>query len=316
MAVLDPRANDSFIAVNRLLKAGAPVLRAKGPMPGVGGLWPAGAFLVASGTAGLREAVESLGLEVATFDGAPPGDAARLRAPRVGVYHAWGGNADEGWTRWVLEQFEFPYVSVHDRDIRAGNLQAQYDVIVLPDATYEEMLNGLAAGSMPPEYTGGMTARGVANLEAFVASGGTLVALDRAAGLPLSAFELPVRNVTAGLRESEFYAPGTLVRLDVDPSNPLAYGMPPEAAAFLSHSPAFAIGAAASADVVAAYPTRDLLVSGWLIGESMIAGRAAVVDATLGRGRVVLLGFGAQRRGQAHGTFKFLFNSLLISSLE
>ena len=317
LVVLDPRANDSFIAVNRLLKAGAPVLRAKGPMPGVGGVWPAGAFLVASGTAGLREAVQSLGLEVAMIDKAPPGDASRLRLPRIGVrHHAWGGNVDEGWTRWVLEQFEFPYVSVHDAEIRAGNLQAMHDVIVLPDATYEEMLNGLGGGKHASWSTGGMTARGVANLEAIVKAGGTLVALDRATSLPLSAFDLPIRNVTARLRNSEFYVPGTIVRLKVDPSNPLAYGMPAEAAAFLMHSPAFAIDPGASADVAAAYPTHDLLMSGWLLGEPMIAGRAAVVDAVLGRGQVVLLGFGAQHRGQTHGTFKFLFNSFLMSNLR
>src|SRR5579872_2853192 len=112
---------------------------------------------------------------------------------------------DEGWTRWILEQFEFPYTSVFDRDVRAGNLHATFDVILLPDATYDSMLKGMAPGSMPDAYTGGMTARGVANLLQFVKDGGTLVAMDRAAELPLAAFNLPIRNVTDGLSQNDFY---------------------------------------------------------------------------------------------------------------
>ena len=124
---------------------------------------------------------------------------------------------DEGWTRWLLEQFEFPYTSAFDRDIRAGNLRAKFDVIVLPDATYDQMLNGMPPGSMPDVYTGGMTARGVSNLYEFTAAGGTLVAMDRAAELPLTTFGLPLRNVTAGVSETDgvrtLRRPGELERL-------------------------------------------------------------------------------------------------------
>jgi hypothetical protein len=323
---IDPRANDAFIAVNRLMKAGDSVLRASAPLQMNGATWPPGAFLVdvAAGPGGqnTRARIDQLatGLELA-IAGAPASAApsTRLRAPRIGLYHAWGGNIDEGWTRWVLEQFEFAFTSLHDADIRAGNLRAKYDVIVLPDATYEQMLNGLAPGSMPPEYTGGMTALGVGNLEAFVSAGGTLVALDRATSLPLTGFDLPIRNVTARLRSSDFYVPGTIVRLSVDPSAPVAYGMPAEAAAFLIHSPAFSLdstGGGTAGTIVGRYPTSGLLMSGWLLGEQVIAGRAAVVQAALGKGQVVLLGFGVQHRGQSQGTFKLLFNSLLNSSLE
>jgi hypothetical protein len=326
---IDPRANDAFIAVNRLVKAGDVVFRASAPLRVNDETWPPGAFLVdvaASGRgtdgqstrARVDQLATSLGLAIgsAPTAGASPVNTMKLRAPRIGVYHAWGGNIDEGWTRWVLEQFEFPFTSLHDADIREGNLRAKYDAIVLPDATYEQMLNGLAPGSMPPEYTGGMTARGVGNLEAFVSAGGTLVALDRATSLPLTGFDLPIRNVTARLRNSDFYVPGTVVRLSVDPSAPLAFGMPAEAAAFLSHSPAFSLDSPGAGTIVARYPVRGLLMSGWLLGEPVIAGRAAVVQAALGKGQVVLLGFDVQHRGQAQGTFKLLFNSLLNSSLE
>ncbi|HZP47096.1 MAG TPA: M14 family zinc carboxypeptidase [Vicinamibacterales bacterium] len=263
---LDPHQNDSYLAINRLLKAGTPVRWANRVL---------------------------------------------TTAPRVGVYHAWGGNMDEGWTRWVLEQFEFPYARVFDRDVRAGNLRSRFDVVLLPDATYEQMLHGVPPGSLPDAYTGGMTDAGMRNLKAFVEAGGTLVGMDRAADLPLHLFDLPIRNVTAEAGEADFYIPGSILRIAVDPSNPIGHGMPAEAAAFFVNSPAFEVQPREGVEVVARYPASNLLLSGWLLGERVIAGRAAVVRARVGSGHVVLLGFRTEHRGQPHGTFKLLFNAIL-----
>lgn len=330
--VLDPRANDAVIAVNRLLKAGDAVFRAS--TADVDPSWPAGAFVVPPGTgteARLVEAARELGLSVQTVDQPPAGDVLKLKPPRIGLYHAWGGNMDEGWTRWILEKFEFPYTSIYDKDVRAGALRAKFDVIVLPDASYQSMLTGLAPGSMPEEYVGGMTLRGVANLYDFVASGGTLVAMDSAAELPIAAFGLPLRNVTANQQESQFFIPGTLLRVKVDPAHPVAYGMPSEVDAFFIHSPAFAVGyprnrfedqggepskPPAGITTVASYPEKDLLRSGWLLGERIIQNRSAVIEASIEKGRVVLLGFRVQHRGQPHATFKLLFNSLYLGAAE
>jgi hypothetical protein len=308
---IDPRVNDAYIVVNRLLSDRTAVYRSVNPVRVSGEEWPAGTFLVPSGNRFDWHKATSLGLNI----GIGPTESIatwRVQAPRIGVYHGWGGNMDEGWTRWLLEQFEFPYSSVFDRDVRAGNLPARFDVIVLPDATYDQMLNGEASGTMPDAYTGGMTARGVSNLREFVAGGGTLVAMDRAAELPVTAFALPVENVAIG-RESDVYVPGSILRLRVDPSHPVAYGMPPDAAAFFVNSPAFALTAPSDRiRVVAEYPTRDLLMSGWLLGERTIAGRAAIVEASVEKGRVILLGFRTQHRGQSHGTYKLLFNAILL----
>ena len=317
---LDPRANDTFIAVNRLLKAGDAVYRARSAVRVGDAEWPAGTFLVPPGdgtAARLDQAARTFGLNVGALDQVPA-NLLLVKAPRIGLYHAWGGNTDEGWTRWLLEQFEFPYIRLHDADIRAGNLHATYDVIVLPDASYDQMLNGLTPGSMPREYTGGMARDGVANLREFTALGGTLVAMGHAADLPLASFGLPVRNVTAGMGESDFYIPGAILKLKVDPTNPIAYGMPADSAAFFMQSPAFEVrpGGLESVRSVAAYPARDVLMSGSALGERVIAGQAAVVEATVDRGRLVLLGFPAQHRGQPHGTFKLLFNSLLLGASE
>ena len=332
--VIDPRSNNAATAVNRLLRAGQTVYRAAAAVRFSRRDWPAGTFLVESGSA-THDRIETetaeLGLSVATLDAPMPGELWHLTMPRIGMYHGWGGNVDEGWTRWLLEQYEFPYTRVHDREIRAGDLRARYDVIVLPDASYDRMLRGLSLDRMPPQYTGGMTPAGVANLHAFVEAGGTLVAMDSAAELPLKTFDLPVRDVTENLEEADLYIPGSILQLNVDPSHPVAYGMPARAAAFLARSPAFSVGLPAgrneqstsitpgspgSVTVAAEYPSSDLLMSGWLLGEHLIAGQWAVVHARVGEGQVVLLGFRTQHRGQAHGTFKLLFNSLYLGGMR
>jgi hypothetical protein len=315
---IDTRANDAFTAVNRLLAGGETVLRVPSPVTIGGSRWPHGSFAVTArpGTeARVAQALQGLRVTVATLP-AVPVDARQVVRPRIGLYHAWGGNIDEGWTRWLLEQFEFDYQRLHDDRVRAGTLAADFDVIVLPDATYLEMRDGIPSGLLPAELTGGMTAAGVDHLREFVVGGGTLVTMDSAAELPLRAFNLPVRDVTATLPPSSFDIPGSLLRLRVDPAHPLSFGMPSTVAAFFADSPAFEVAAVTRPPRAAAsYPDANLRLSGWVHGETTIAGRSAVLEVRLGRGRVVLLGFRTQHRGQSHGTFKFLFNSLLLSGL-
>ncbi|HSF17150.1 MAG TPA: M14 family metallopeptidase [Vicinamibacteria bacterium] len=318
---LDPRANDAFTVVNRLMKSGASVGRTKQSLFD----WPPGAFVVEAS----RERVEALAREhglVARALDESPADIVPLRLPRIAIYQAWGGNIDEGWTRWVLDQFDFPFTTIHDSDVRAGDLGARFDVIVLPDDGLSSMLSGLDAGTMPPEYIGGMTPEGVYNLYRFTSTGGTLVAMDSASELPVTSFGLAVRDVTRGQDESKFFIPGTILNLDVDNTHPLAWGMAGKAAAFFARSPAFDVGREPTRferqrgiepglpdgyHLVAKYPKDNLLKSGWLMGEGVIAEKAAVVEAPLGDGRVVLLGFRVQHRGQSHQTYKLLFNALL-----
>ncbi|MGH9347124.1 MAG: M14 family metallopeptidase [Vicinamibacterales bacterium] len=331
---IDPRTNEAFIAVNRLLKAGDTVYRSPAPIDGAGRSWPAGTFLVTPGQgtrARLEQAARALGLHVAALDSTPPGEMLRVHAPRVGLYNAWGGNMDEGWTRWVLEQYEFPYTTLRDGDVRAGGLRAKFDVILLPDATYESMVTGLAPGAMPDEYVGGMTPRGVYHLLQFTADGGTLVAQDGSSELPLTIMGLPIRNSVDRLRNNEFYIPGTLLRVTLNTAHPVAWGMPADVAAFFTHSPVFEVGRprgragdARRAEpapptgitVVGSYPAKDVLMSGWLMGEQHLHNKAAIIEATVDKGRVVLLGFRVQHRGQPHATFKLLFNSIYLGASE
>ena len=331
---IDPRTNEAFIAVNRLLKGGDMVYRSTAALDVAGKNWPAGTFVVAAGQgthARVEQTAKALGLTVAALDTNPSGEMVRVKAPRVGLYNAWGGNMDEGWTRWLLEQYEFPFTTLRDKDIRAGNLRAKFDVILLPDASYEQMVSGLAPGTMPEEYVGGMTARGVNNLFQFASDGGTLVAQDSASELPIATFGLPVRNSVASLRNNEFYIPGTLLKMNVNTSSPIAWGMPKEVAGFFTHSPVFEVGrrrgrfddeapapsaAPAGVNVVASYPAKDVLMSGWLMGERYLYNKASVIEAAVDKGHVVLLGFRVQHRAQPHATFKMLFNSIYMGASE
>ncbi len=215
----------------------------------------------------------------------------------------------------MLENFKLPYKSLKDKQIRAGSLNDAYDVIVLPDSSYSSMLNGIRAGTYPAAYTGGMTAAGVANLKSFVDNGGTLVTVNDASELPIKAFNLPVKDLTAGLSSSAYYSPGSVVAGVVDPTNPITYGMAEKTDLYSSTSPAFELTADAPADASTPvkYAATDVLRSGWLLGADVVAGKPDVVKVSQGEGEVVLLGMSVQHRAQAHGTYKLLFNSLYLN---
>jgi hypothetical protein len=227
-----------------------------------------------------------------------------LKQPRIGLYRSWIPNIDEGWTRWTLEQFGFAYTSLHNAEIQAGNLRRAFDVIVIPDQAAAAIDQGYRNGAMPPEYTGGLGADGAKALREFATAGGTLVFLNRATEYAIKQFDLALTTVTG---EKGFYSPGSLLNVQLDPHHPLSYGVPADLAVWGQQSPAWETKLPA----VARYPESGVLASGWLEGEKVIAGRAALVDAPLGTGHVVLFGMQPQYRGQSYLTFKLFFNALL-----
>jgi hypothetical protein len=312
---IDPRVNDGYTAVLALLKAGETVTRTTAPVTTDKGSWPAGTFLVtprAGADQRIKAQAKQLGLTVGSVATMPSATVA-VALPRVALYHGWGGNSDEGWTRYVFDTFKVPYKQLHDADVRAGKLRDSYDTIILPDASYNSMLNGLRAGSLPANYTGGMTPAGVENLKAFVQAGGTLVAINGATQLPIRAFSgFPLTDVTAGVPSTGYYSPGSIVAGVVDNANPLTWGMPATADLYSDGSPAFSVNAGATGvSTPVTYPTSSVLRSGWLLGENVIAGKTAVADVKYGDGHVAMLGISVQHRAESHGTYKVLFNSLL-----
>jgi hypothetical protein len=235
---------------------------------------------------------------------------------------------DEGWTRFVLEQYGFEPKTLDNKAVRAGGLGASFDVIVLPDVTKEVIGTGKPkrdegamrySPELPPEYQGGLEKEGAAALKAFVEMGGTLVALSSATEYVIDELALPVRNGLA--RASDFAIAGSLLRAEVAPGHPVTDGLPAEVAVFQDDALAFDTvlpGPEMERRVLASYPAalQDVLLSGWMRGGEAIARKAAAVALTYGKGKVVLLGFRAQHRAQTPGTFPFLFSALYWSTAK
>ncbi len=326
-----PRSNAAYRAANRLMAQGHTVLVSDATFQVAGRSIPAGAFVVRAGR-GVPDAVQALarefGLDFVGIAAAPTVAMQRLRLPRVGLYKAWHSRVDDqGWTLWLMQQYEFPVDTLHDAQIRAGNL-SHYDAIILPNHPGGQILLGNLPGTMPDEYVGGLGAQGAGALERFVRAGGTLIAFDASTDFPIDQFGLPVRNTVADVPPERFFVPGSLIRTDIATDNPLGFGMQQQVAASYSQSRAFQIvklprageggyeaipeAPAPSVDVVARYAEEDLLMSGWAMGEERyLAGRPALVSVGLGSGRVVLFGFRPQSRGQPRGTYKLVFNAVV-----
>lgn len=241
-------------------------------------------------------------------------DWVEIPPPRIGLYKSHVPNMDEGWTRWVLEQFGFRYSSLRNGDIAAGNLRARLDAIVFPDQAPSQIENGYKAGTMPEEFTGGLDGKAVEALREFAARGGTLIFLNRAADFGVEKLALPVERALRGLSPNDFYCPGSLLNAVLDGAHPLAYGLPAEMAIWMEHSPAWEVPAGSPARTVIRYLSSDLLASGWLLGEKFLANKAAVVECPLGQGRVLLFGMRPQYRGQSWQSFKLLFNALALAA--
>ncbi len=231
----------------------------------------------------------------------------QLRRPRIGLYKSFIPANDEGWTRWLLEQFEFAYTSIGNQDVQAGDLHNRYDVLVFPDQPLSDLLDGYAKGAMPEEFTGGLGDAGARALREFAAQRGTLVFLNRSTAYAAQALGVKAKNVLEGVSNHEFYAPGALLHVVLDTHQRLTLGLPREITIWSEHSPAWEAKGAA----IARYPDAQILASGWLLGGKLLAGRAALVDMSLGKGHVILFGMRPQYRGQSYQTFKLFFNALV-----
>ena len=325
-AALDPRDSDSYALVFGTLRSGTAVRIATAPvsLPD-GGSLPAGTFVaelrLRAGAPTTRghcppPILESL-----------PAGRSVARPPRVALYKPWTASMDEGWTRFVLEQFQVPFTSLTDSMARAGRLRDQYDVILVPDMSLREMRSGMTATQVPPRFAGGLGTAGVRSMVDFVRGGGTLVLLDASSEFATEELGVGVRLITESRRDpavdgprgdaqaaaEPLYAPGSVLRVLVDASHPIARGMPDTAAVYFTNSVTFDVPAGSAVRTIARYPERgeDILLSGFLQGAGAIAGKAAAVEAAVGEGRVVMFGFRPQYRGQSYGTFKMLFNALL-----
>lgn len=237
------------------------------------------------------------------------GDWHEVKRPRIGLYKSWMADIDEGWTRWLFEQFGFVYSSLRNADIQGGNLRARFDAIVFADETAKAIDEGNPADSMPAEFTGGVGPKGAQALREFARAGGTLIFLNRASDYGVETLGIKARNVVAGVPPQEFYSPGSLLNVNLNLRDPLTRGLPEKITIWSEASPVWSVEEGS----VATYPESGVLASGWLLGESDIAGKTAIIHTRYGGGNVVLFGMRPQYRAQSYLTFRLLFNALLLN---
>lgn len=312
--VLSHKPNASFKAINEIFAGGGQVGFAPSKIETAQGE-EIGAIVLTSVDRGKIARIaheEAFGVKaVAT----PPKDLITVKKPRVGLYRAWTPIIDEGWTRWILEKYEFAPVTLRNGDIQAGNLREHFDAIILPDEMPDRIRDGFGPGTVPGPYTGGLGEMGETALREFVQAGGTLITFNNASLFAIQDLGLPVKNVLAGVKDEEFFCSGSLLRVELQDTNHSAvWGLPHDPVVMFERGPAFEAKEGFRGRVLAAYPKdQSPLMSGYLLHPERIQGKAAAMEVQYGNGRVYLLGFRPQWRGQSHGTYKFFFNAIYES---
>jgi hypothetical protein len=334
------KINDSFILINRLLKANADVYwlnsenTVNGRALGTGTLW-----IPSSAKADpiVAQAAKELGIAAYAQAEKPTGDALKLKPIRIGLIDLYGGSMPSGWLRWMFEQYEFPFELVFPQVIDAGDLKNSYDVIVFPSGTYSEGRGGrgggrggfaMAADAVPEEFRsmlGSVTAtKSVPPLKKFVEEGGTLLALGSSASIG-EAMGLPITEhlVEPGpdgtpqkVGPEKFYVPGSVLRAKFNNKDPLAFGMPEDGYVFFDNSPTFDRQPSPTmpATRVSWFEGKEPLYSGWAVGQERLDGAEMATEAKVGAGRLVLIAPEVTFRATPHGTFKLLFNGLYFGS--
>ncbi len=319
--------NNSFIAVNRILAAGGRVERATGPFELDGGIWPAGTF-VASGVGSDVMLEISTGTHVAMVRANTSTETVRLEPLRLGHYAPWSGSMDEGWMRWILDEYEFPYERLRNADILAGDLIKRFNVISFAAIGGRTILQGNREGSTLPEYVGGIGEEGIEHLREFVRRGGTIICNGSSSTFIIDQFDLPIRNINRELSEAGFYSAGSLMEMSYPEGPvPITRGMEDHGVAFWSRGQIFELDAERAGDPLfsrtrpvawfttaesrSPYGTESLL-SGYAENVDQARGKATVMHVEYGEGDIVLFGFNFHNRAQSYSTFKLYFNSLYL----
>jgi hypothetical protein len=329
--LVERRYNNAFAVFNQLLKDNADVYWSDMELSIDGKTYPAGTFIIPA-QKGIDKKLESLAndfkVPVYGIHQPVPVKGTKAMLPRLGLYHSWTASMDEGWTRLVLDNYRYSYKKLYNEEIKKGKLTEKFDVIIIPDLSIESIVEGkgrrwehsepvLGDAQKPEKYQGGIGKKGIEALTDFVKAGGTLIAFGEAADFTIEKLKVPAVNVLKGLDEKEFYAPGSLLQIELDTAQPLAYGMPKKTAIRMTKSPAFILRLHIQESRAIGYYSEDNpLLSGWLKGPEKLAGRTALAEILIEKGRVILFGFRVQSRAQTFGTFKLLFNAIHTSRIQ
>jgi hypothetical protein len=309
--LLSHQENASLPLVNEVLASGGSVALDKDATKTPDGMETGALAISGVSHATVANLTAKYGVSALAIDHAPS-HAISLHHARVGLYRPWQPSIDEGWTRWILEQYGYKPISLYNADIRAGGLSDRVDVIILPDIRAASLINGFKPGVVPGEYAGGLNEEGLASLREFVQNGGTLLAFNQTAAALIPLFSLPVKNVLEGVKSDKFFCSGALLRVNTESRDrPILYGLPAELSVMFERGPAFATLPGFKGAVLARYPTEsNPLESGLLLHPEAIEGKIAALEVSYGQGRIFLYGFKPQWRAQSHGTYKFFLNAL------
>lgn len=340
-------ANNGFVLTNRLLKAGERAFWLTTPRSVAGGPAEAGAIWIPATPASSRivtESVTSLGLNVERVSVVPREPKSLLRLPRIALADVYGGLMPTGWMRWIFDQFEFPFTVVYPQQLETGNLDEDFDAVILPHGAFamgaaraddDGMFRGRSNGKQPaPEHIpaefhswlGQITADGtMPKIDRFVRNGGSLIALGGSAQAVVQALDLPLADAVAGTENgrttrpprNRFYVPGALIQATTDPASPLTYGLPQHVDLFFEDSPVWkALPSATGSQSSVRFSGKPTLRSGWAHGLDRLNDAAAVVQYPWQKGQISLFGPEIALRGQTHGAFKLLFNAMYVSAID
>ncbi|HVR27594.1 MAG TPA: M14 metallopeptidase family protein [Candidatus Polarisedimenticolia bacterium] len=331
--VLDPSLNASYAVAAGVLAHGGSVSRTLAPAIAGRQTFAPGAFVIKQdrqGQSTISDLLTQWHITPAALNSTQGMKLGALKASRIGLYQSYQNNMDEGWTRYVLDDLHIPYVTLHNLDVKEGGLANKFDVLILPAESRDTIVTGKRGAqpgrpdiepNLPPEYSGGIGEEGLQAIRAFIKSGGTLVTVNEACGLAMKDMQVPVRDALGDVDHSKFFVPNSIIRITVDPNEPLGFGMPTESAAMFSgsrqgggNSLAMDIFDSGKVNVesriAASYPGENELLSGWMVGGERMTGKASVVDIKDGKGRIVMFGFRPLFRAQSHGTYKLFLNAL------
>ncbi len=334
--------NGSYIVINQILAAAGRVRRSTEPFTVAGKNYPRGSFLVDANSVQperLRGILSKV--KVHAQRGSLSVNSLTVKKPRIGLYKSWIAVMDAGWLAWIFEQFAFPFDTLTNAMIKAGNLNKRYDVIVLPDQSTSSIIEGHRKGTMPPDYVGGIGLDGVDRLKEFVRNGGRIVCNESSSDLVIKHFYFPLKNALENVKPDSFSNPGSILKMKFDITHPLTYGLEEHGYGFFASGFVFETISDTGKKIqpeketgpekepkakprlpvspkyikiepktVVSFPDDSLLVSGWILGERLIRDRPTVLEVPYGKGKVILFGFNVHNRAQAFATMKLLFNAM------
>jgi hypothetical protein len=327
--LLSHEINDSFVAVNRLMAIGADVYWLRSPLSMNGKTYPTGTMYIPN-TASVRPLLQQLakekGLNFEAATSKPTGDAFQLKPVRIGVADVYGGSSAEGWTQWMLEQFEFPIQLVYPQEVDAGNLIAKYDVLIfedgfIPNWSTSGNCNPPDTTNYAPQYkdmVGSYRAKCISpSLIEFMNAGGVILTIGTSTRLGLYPdIALPIVNAVSGYPRTDYYVPGSVLNAAVDNSQIVAWGMEERVNLFIDGSPIYNITASdPRLAPISWFDSTTPLISGWAIGQDKLINTLPLLQAQIGDGMLFLFGPDIDFRAQPHGCYKLIFNGIYYGGL-